>query len=60
MLQKRSGRQREAEEVSAELASVRSEAMRGHYEFEQRLLDSVAAEDLALMAARQLRHRLRR
>ncbi|KAL4430933.1 hypothetical protein ABPG75_006189 [Micractinium tetrahymenae] len=57
--QKRTPRQAEAEEVSAELASARSEAMRGHFLFEQRLLHSVAEEDSALSAARQLRHQLR-
>lgn len=39
---------------------MRSEAMRGHWEFEQRLLNSVEGEAAALAAARQLRHQLRR
>ncbi len=58
--QKRTPRQAEEDEVSAELASARSEAMRGHFLFEQRLLHSVVEEDSALSAARQLRHQLRR
>lgn len=60
VLQKRTPRQAEADEVSAELASQRSEAMRGHFLFEQRLMHSAAEEDSALSAARQLRHNLRR
>ncbi|KAI3433581.1 hypothetical protein D9Q98_003392 [Chlorella vulgaris] len=57
--QKRPGEHKEAEEISAVLAAARSESMRGHWEFEQRLLQHVAAEDSALQEARQLRHRLR-
>ena len=60
LLQKPAGRTREAEEISAELASSRSEAARGHWQFEQRLRDSEAAEGTALDAARQLRRQLRR
>ena len=52
--------QKEAEEVSAALAMSRSEAMRGHWEFEQRLLHHVEAEDSALLKLREVRHRLRR
>ncbi|EFN59116.1 hypothetical protein CHLNCDRAFT_137916 [Chlorella variabilis] len=51
--------QKEAEEVSAALAMSRSEAMRGHWEFEQRLLHHVEAEDSALLKLREVRHRLR-
>lgn len=51
---------KEAEEVSAELASARSEAARGHWEFEQRMAQHEAGEQQAMAAARQLRHHLRR
>jgi hypothetical protein len=60
LLQKPAERQPDGEEVSAEWANARGDAMRGHWEFEQRLLRSMEGEAVALTAARQLRHQLRR
>ena len=60
LLQKPVERQPDGEEVSAEWANARGDAMRGHWEFEQRLLRSMEGEAVALTAARQLRQQLRR